>query len=80
MQPPEINLICFGVIGEKCGFKEKKIVGPNNTEELVHWLEKECPEIKSLSYSIAVNRKMVHSSIELSHQCEVALLPPFSGG
>ena len=37
-------------------------------------------ELNDLSYSIAVDRSIVHGEMELSGDEEIAVLPPFAGG
>ncbi len=43
-------------------------------------LEEKYPEIKNTSYSFAVNQTLVKEDFVLSHNDEMALLPPFAGG
>lgn len=52
----------------------------SDTEALKMWLAINYPNLKNLKITIAVNKQIVHSKTILSDGCEVALLPPFSGG
>jgi molybdopterin synthase sulfur carrier subunit len=52
----------------------------DNTEQLVGLLEAKYPAIKTTTYFIAVNGKMVRENTSLQPTDTVALMPPFSGG
>ena len=53
---------------------------PGSTEALKNQLFEQFPELKSMKFSLAVNKKMVLEDSVLASGAEVALLPPFSGG
>lgn len=76
----EINLLAFGQIIDIIGKTDLNISEVNNTDELRNKLAELFPELRSIKYSIAINKKVVHSDVELSNGDTVALLPPFSGG
>lgn len=51
-----------------------------DTDALKLRLFEKFPELKSLHFSLAVDKKLINTNTMLSAGCEVALLPPFSGG
>ena len=76
----EINLLSFGQVTDITGKNELKIPDVKNTNELNHFLTKAWPELQSIKYSIAVNKKIVQENTLLHDGDSVAILPPFSGG
>ena len=75
-----INLLAFGQIAEMIGQAEFEISEIENTVELSKILLELYPALGEISYSIAVNKSIVHGNTLLKHGDTVALLPPFSGG
>ncbi|KQB41922.1 molybdopterin synthase sulfur carrier subunit [Flavobacterium sp. L1I52] len=72
----------FGAVAEKTNIQGENIPFANlSLQELVDELEQKY-DLASLSYSIAVNQKMVQdkNSYMLMTNDVVALLPPFAGG
>lgn len=69
----------FGMIAEKAGSKKIDIEG-TDTDELIAALKQRIPELSSISYAMAVDRRIVKSKVELAGTEEIALLPPFAGG
>ncbi len=76
----EIKILTFGQITDITDKSEFKLVGVNTTEELNAKLAELFPELPSIKYSVAVNKKIVRENTKLNNEDEVALLPPFSGG
>lgn len=76
----EINLLSFGQVADITGKASLKIADVENTNELTLLLAKEYPQLQSIKYSIAVNKKIIRENTQLNHQDTVAILPPFSGG
>jgi len=76
----EINVLLFGQLTDVTGESCIKITEVTDTAELVQQLGKNYPGLKSLEYSIAVNKEIVGQNRLLKDNDEVALLPPFSGG
>lgn len=77
-----LKLKYFGAVAEKTKVQEEKIPFSNSSlQELVDALEQKY-DLASLSYSIAVNQKLVQdkNSYMLISNDVVALLPPFAGG
>jgi len=76
----EINVLTFGQVADITSESSLKIPDVKNTDELIQLLEKRYPALKSIQYSIAVNKKMIQENKVLHHEDTVAILPPFSGG
>jgi molybdopterin synthase sulfur carrier subunit len=75
-----IYIKAFGMVAEKMGKATMEIENPGNTEALKNQLLEQFPALKSMKFSLAVNKRMVSEDSELGPGAEVALLPPFSGG
>jgi len=80
MEQALIQLMCFGMLEEIIGFKEKMLAGKQDTDQLKIWLNAEFPELQKIDFVISVNRKLINQNTVLNNKDEVALLPPFSGG
>ena len=76
----EINLLSFGQITDITGKDALKIPDVKNTDEMKKFLVKAWPQLQSIKYSIAVNKKVVQENTQLHDGDTVAILPPFSGG
>ena len=77
-----LSLKYFGAVAEKTKVQEENIPFSNSSlQELVDALEQKY-DLASLSYSIAVNQKIVQdtNNYMLISNDVVALLPPFAGG
>lgn len=48
--------------------------------ELLNALKTEYPQLRTLNFTLAIDRQITHGNIELKGSEEIALLPPFSGG
>ena len=76
----EIRLLSFGQVTNITGKDPLKIPDVKNTDELNQFLAKAWPQLESIKYSIAVNKKIIRENTQLHDQDTVAILPPFSGG
>lgn len=74
-----MNIMLFGLIAEKAGTDRLSISAPD-TAALRQALEGHIEGLSSLSYALAVDRKVVNGNVELNGSEEIALLPPFAGG
>ncbi len=74
-----MRVLLFGMIAEKAGVAEVH-VDAGSTHALRSALEQRIPGLAKLSYSISVDRRMVHADVPLRGDEEVAALPPFAGG
>lgn len=76
----KIKILVFGKIADVTDCYELSREGISTLMELKAALERDFPALKELHYQMAVNKKIELSDIMLTDGCEVALLPPFSGG
>ena len=76
----EISVLAFGQIADATGESNFKIHDVGDTDELIRLMDKKFPKMKSMEYSIAVNKKIIKENCLLAGSDTVALLPPFSGG
>lgn len=76
----EINILAFGQVSDITRKAEFKLTEVKTTEELNTKLIEQFPELSSIKYAIAVNKKIVKENTILNNEDTVALLPPFSGG
>ena len=76
----EIKILTFGQITDIMSHSSLKIKDVKNTNELNKKLMEQFPAMAAISYSIAVNTKIIQGNTELRDGDTIALLPPFSGG
>jgi molybdopterin synthase sulfur carrier subunit len=76
----EITVLAFGQIADIIGKSTCKMSGITDTKGLMDVLQKQFTLLSSVSYSIAVNKKVIIENTNLKENDTVALLPPFSGG
>lgn len=74
-----MEVLLFGIIAEKAG-KDRMTIVAASMPELRDGLLREMPFLGSLSYAIAVDRRIVREDRALTGNEEIALLPPFAGG
>lgn len=74
-----MEILLFGLIAEKAGTDRLSVSAPD-TRALRQALEGRIEGLSSLSYALAVDRKITHGNMELNGSEEIALLPPFAGG
>ncbi len=74
-----MKVLLFGLIAEKAGSDHMEIPA-TSTADLDRQLQDRIRGLKGLSYSIAIDRTIVHGDRALSGSEEIAVLPPFAGG
>lgn len=74
-----MEVLLFGLIAEAAG-TDRIQLNASSTQQLRELLVERVPGLKGLSYSIAVDRSLVHENIALGGNEEIAVLPPFAGG
>jgi len=77
-----IEIKYFGAVAEKTKCEFEKITSSEiSLQELLQDLEEKY-QFNSLSFSVAINQKIVSKASDLTLQTSdiVALLPPFAGG
>ena len=71
----------FGMIAEWASTEEESIeVDGSSVADLKSALVKRIPQLKDISYQIALNQKLVNNEKLINDADEVAVLPPFAGG
>lgn len=68
------------MVAEKIGTDEVEMDHSGNSSELLDALLVKFPELKTVKFTLAVNKKIVNGNQEIPENAEIALLPPFSGG
>ncbi|MBC6365900.1 molybdopterin synthase sulfur carrier subunit [Algoriphagus sp. AK58] len=75
-----MQIKAFGMIAEAIGSDSLEIENPGTSLALKKQLEAQFPGLKSMKFSLAVDKKMIQEDTDISQGKEIALLPPFSGG
>jgi len=70
----------FGQIAEITGSSNFEMNDIADTNQLIDELNSRYPRLVNSKYAIAVNRNVIQNNTRLSEDCEIAILPPFSGG
>ena len=76
----KINVLFFGVLSEITGKKSLSFDDISDTTELNNKLTDKFPEIKSITYRLAINQEIIDTNTKLNDGDEVAFMPPFAGG
>ncbi len=77
-----MKLLCFGIAKEILGGSTIDVPQDHETVgDLRSWLIHEYPELNRLQgFMIAINQSYALDQDEITHNDELALLPPVSGG
>jgi len=75
----QLNVLAFGAVAEITGDKFT-LMNIDSTGDLQQQLGIRFPDIKNISYAIAVDKTVVNTNTVLHNNATVAILPPFSGG
>lgn len=78
--PNTIHIKAFGMVAEKIGTIELTMDHYQDSEALLDALQVRFPALKSIKFSLAINKKLISIKQEIPENAEIALLPPFSGG
>jgi molybdopterin converting factor small subunit len=72
----------YGMLAEKLNISSETITIQVNQEKfnLRNFFEDLHPELKSMSYQVAVNQEITNTIEPTQSIQEIALLPPFAGG
>ncbi len=76
----DINVLFFGVLVEVTGTHRKHYREVKSFSDLKHRIEDDFPGIIHYNFRIALNNEIINEDPVLSHDDEVAYLPPFAGG
>lgn len=74
-----VNVLLFGRLAEVCGQTNIMFDMPD-TDAVCEKIRNDFPEMKQLSFAIAVNQILRDRNTLLKDGDEVALMPPYSGG
>lgn len=75
-----IKVILFGQLAEMASRGELELDDIEDTQMLQSIVHELVPALATITYRIAVDKKLVMENTALSNDSTVALLPPFSGG
>lgn len=75
-----ITILFFGQLVDITGTSSIKLTDISDTDDLKNRLQQQFPDLKKMTFSIAVNKQIIQKNTTLKSEDEVALLPPFSGG
>lgn len=76
----KVEVLFFGVLTELMQHKRITLEDCSTTDVLLGKLHEMNGNLKTKSFKIAVNNKLVTDSILLNNGDEIALMPPFAGG
>lgn len=79
----QITLKYFGLVADHTKKKEEMIFFTGDSVTLLEVqtrLNESYPELKTTTYSFAMNQTLVHGKELVKNLDEIALLPPFAGG
>ncbi len=70
----------FGFLVDSLKNYHLEIPLQTDSDAVLNYLKQTYPQLEGLSYSLAINKKIVHQNHPLNASSELALLPPFAGG
>ena len=76
----EINVLLFGQLTDITKAGTIALDNVTDTDAVVKKLHRQFPALANSKYVIAVDKKIISSNTQLTNNCTVALMPPFSGG
>jgi molybdopterin synthase sulfur carrier subunit len=76
----KVTILPFGRIADHLSVMELDIPEGMTTGALKAYLFSEHQSLNTLSFSIAVDKKIREDDFVIHAPCDIALLPPFSGG
>jgi sulfur-carrier protein len=77
----KIRVKYLGMVAEWAGAKTKTLDLTGTTiADLNNQLLETIPELRNITFQIAVNQSVASMETELNENDEVAVLPPFAGG
>jgi sulfur-carrier protein len=76
------NVHYYGMLAEKLGISTESLTIEIDRDQfdLQHYFESKYPELKDMSFKIAVDQELTNSIAKNYVPSEIALLPPFAGG
>ena len=80
MSTQELSIFVFGQLVDITGTGNIFLPMVSDSNALQEILNERFPALRTVSYVIAVDKKLVIGNTALTPQSSIALLPPFSGG
>lgn len=80
MSTQELSILVFGQLVDITGAGNISLPMVPDSNALQEILNERFPALHSVSYVIAIDKKIVIGNTALTQQSNIALLPPFSGG
>ena len=68
------------MISELVGSDSFELQNPGSSEVLKNQLFELYPGLKTMTFTMALDKKIISGETDISKGKEIALLPPFSGG
>lgn len=75
-----IHVLFFGQLTDITGSDSISMNDIIDTDSMVETLQQRYPALANSKYLVAVDKKIISTNTQLTDNCTVALLPPFSGG
>lgn len=76
----KIDILLFGQLTDIIGADSLQWEDVQDTDQLIAVLNKNYPALAHSKYLVAVDKNIITANTELTDNCTVAFLPPFSGG
>ena len=76
----KVGLLIFGQLTEDIDATDLELGDQADTNALYTLLLERYPSLRTKSFTIAVNNKLVVDNTPLTENNTIALMPPFSGG
>ena len=76
----QMTILFFGQLTDITGKASTALEDIADTDALSIRLHQDFPALANAKYAIAIDKKVINSNTLLTNNCNVALLPPFSGG
>jgi len=76
----KVNLLCFGPLAEELGFRESTIMIDYNVTPRDILIILNAEKWIDSGIKIALNGNFITLDYAITQNCEIALLPPVSGG
>jgi sulfur-carrier protein len=70
----------FGQLAEITGAARLVVPAADSLDNLKDYLVRAYPKLATISFAVAIDKKICIDNISLTPNTEIALLPPFSGG
>lgn len=76
----KIEILFFGQLTDKTGCSHMQLDNPGTIGQLREQLFLKFPQLKTASFTIALNNQLVLEDQIISENSIIAFMPPFSGG